>query len=117
MVPPTETPRPPCHVTKSLSPPYAGPVSFMLSASVGVVTLIEANTMQTGMEQPAQDPRPTVLVLLIVKLNEKYSWLAFRSWSAFGGTAMAATRRAVFGPRWPTLYAPTSPAEFPCAQS
>src|SRR5689334_9154410 len=56
IIPPTTTPAPPCQVQKSLSPPYAGPVSFRLFAEIGVVTLIEASTMQTGVRQPQHPP-------------------------------------------------------------
>src|SRR6516162_7465674 len=112
------TPAPPCHVQKSASVPFDGPESLMLFCRIGVVRLMELNTMQTGVEQPVQEPvAPTVLMLLTTRLNEKYSWPPDRSWRAVDGTAMAATTRAVFGPRAPMLYAPMPPADCACAQS
>src|SRR5262245_44680966 len=98
-VPPTTTPAPPCHVAKSASVPFDGPESLMLLARIGVVMLSELNTMQTGVEQPAQLPVPTDFRLLIVNVNAKYSWPPARSWRPAGGTAVAATMRVVFGAR------------------
>src|SRR5689334_17916539 len=97
------TPAPPCHVAKSASVPFDGPVSLTLFARTGVVRLTELNTMQTGMRQPEQEPVPTVFVLLIVIVNEKYSVPPDRFWSEAGSTALAATMRAVLGPRAPML--------------
>src|SRR5262245_42568448 len=51
------------------------------------------------------------------RLNEKYSWPALSSCSPSGGTADAATRRAVFGPLMPMTYAPIPPAVSPAPHS
>src|SRR6185503_19305304 len=110
------TPAPPCHVAKSL-PGFNPPLSLTPGAGAGGTTLIELNTMQAGVEQPAQEPVPTDFRLLMIRLNEKYSVPGSRSAAPEAATASAATMRAVFGPRAPMLYAPIPPADAPCAQS
>jgi hypothetical protein len=81
-----------------------------LFARTGVVMLTELNTRQAGTWQPTHEPVPTDFRLLMVSVNEKYSVPPSRSWSASGATALAAMTRAVFGPRWPMLYAPIRPS-------
>src|SRR6185503_10241072 len=110
------TPAPPCHVAKSL-PGFNPPLSLTPGAGAGGTTLIELNTMQAGVEQPAQEPVPTDFRLLMIRLNEKYSVPGSRSAAPEAATASAATMRAVFGPRAPMLYAPIPPAAAPDAQS
>src|ERR1041385_1776709 len=110
------TPAPPCHVQKSASVPFDGPVSRTLFASTGVVMLSELNTMQTAVWQPVQPPF-TVFRLLIASVNAKYSCPPPRSWSPDGGRARAGTTRAVFGPRAPMMYAPRPAPARPPPQS
>ena len=64
---------PPCHVQKSLSVPLLGPESVRLFAGTSVVSLMELNTMQTPVWQPAQAGVPTVFVFLMVRLYANYS--------------------------------------------
>src|SRR6185369_6462121 len=95
-------------------------------AGVGVVTLIELSTMQTGDVQPAHAPVPTVFWLPTVTLPEKYSVPATRSWRPESGTASATFSRRHCG--WSAalmvvwsmpllLYAPIPPVDWPLAQS
>src|SRR5262245_37971924 len=100
------TPAPPCMVTKLLSVPFAGPLVVRSFAGEDVVFLIELNTMQTGVWQPAQARAPTVFELLMPMLQEKYSVPPNRSERPDSWTAIAILMRAVFGPASPSWYAP-----------
>src|SRR5262249_2502451 len=94
---------PPCQVQKLLSVPLLAVVSSVCLSGSVVTTLIELNTRQTPTWQPPQATGPTVFELFTWKMNAKSSWPAARSVRFAGGTAVADTTRAVFGPRWPML--------------
>src|SRR5262245_50349363 len=102
-----------------LSSPLAPCVSRRSLGELGVATLSEVKRRQTGMSQPAQEPRPTVLVWSRINAPTMYSVVGSRWTGLAADTAAAQKPTALPGPaspRWyPVLGKP--PASAPPPQS